>query len=73
MRYVDYRDAIRNELGRNIGGLTWSQLQERLGLPYDRPCPTWTSHLEADIGLVRAKGTGRELVWRLQSRNGKGT
>jgi hypothetical protein len=73
MRYVDYRDAIRNELGRNIGGLTWSQLQERLGLPYDRPCPTWTSHLESDIGLVRAKGTGRELVWRLQSRNGKGT
>jgi hypothetical protein len=29
--------------------------------------------LESDIGLVRAKGTGRELVWRLQSRNGKGT
>jgi hypothetical protein len=70
MRYTDYRDAIRKELRRNAAGLTWSQLQARLGLPYDRPCPIWTRQLEADIGLDRAKGTNRALVWRLRRRNG---
>ena len=70
MRYADYRDAIREELHRNAAGLTWSQLQGRLRLPYDRPCPAWTRQLEADIGLVRAKGTSRALVWRLGRRDG---
>jgi hypothetical protein len=68
MRYVEYRDSIRNELRRNGAGLTWAELQGRLGLPYDRPCPTWTKQLEADIGLVRAKGSGRALVWKLGRR-----
>jgi hypothetical protein len=70
MRYADYRDAIRNALRSNAAGLTWSQLQERLRLPYDRPCPAWTRQLEDEIGLVRTKGTSRALVWRLGRRNG---
>jgi hypothetical protein len=40
-------------------------------LPYHRPCPAWTARLESDIGLVRGKGTGRALVWKLR-RTGRG-
>jgi hypothetical protein len=65
MRYAQYRDAIRKVLARNAAGLTWSQLQSRLLLPYDRPCPTWTKQLEQEIGLLRVKGKGRSLVWRI--------
>jgi hypothetical protein len=65
MRYADYRDAIHAELRRHAAGLTWTQLQSRLGLPYNRPCPTWTRQLESEIGLRRRKGDGRSLVWHL--------
>ena len=30
MRYVDFRDVIRNELRQNPAGLTWAELNERL-------------------------------------------
>ena len=65
MRYLDYRDAIRQELQRNAAGLTWSELQMRLDLPYDRPCPSWTKQLEREIGLIRTKGPCRALIWKL--------
>jgi hypothetical protein len=65
MRYVDYKDAIQTELQRNAAGLTWVELQSRLGLPYNRPCPSWTQRLEKDIGLRRGKGGGRSLVWKV--------
>ena len=68
MRYVDYRDAIQAELRRNPAGLTWMQLQSRLGLPYDRPCPAWTRQLESDIGLRRTKGAGRSLIWHVSKK-----
>jgi hypothetical protein len=68
MRYVEYRDAIKAELRRNSAGLTWAELQSRLGLPYDRPCPTWTRQLESEIGLQRKKGVGRSLVWHIGKR-----
>ena len=70
MKYVDYRDSIRGELRRNAAGLTWAELQQRLGLPYERPCPAWTKQLEADIGLTRSKGAGRALVWKVGRRRG---
>jgi hypothetical protein len=41
MQCVDFRDPIRDELRGNSAGLTWAQLQERLRLPYDRPCPAF--------------------------------
>ena len=67
MRYAEFRDAIRAELARHTDGMTWTQLQERLRLPYERPCPTWTKQLEREIGLRREKGSGRILVWRLEA------
>ena len=73
MQYVAFRDCIDQELRRTTGGLTWAQLQERLGLPYERPCPAWTKQLERDIGLTRTKGDGRALVWKVgrTSRSGR--
>jgi hypothetical protein len=67
MRYAEFRDAIRAALRRNRTGLTWPQLRDRLGLPYDRPCPEWTKRLEREIGLRRVKGPDRALCWRVNA------
>ena len=65
MRYIDYRDSIQKALKRTAAGMTWAELKSNLALPYDRPCPEWTKQLEQEIGLVRVKGNGRALVWKL--------
>lgn len=69
MRYVDFRDVIRDELRRNPTGLTWAELKHRLDLPYERPCPTWVRRMEQEVGLSRAKGSGRAHVWKVGSAN----
>jgi hypothetical protein len=50
MRYVDFRDVIREELRQNPAGLTWAELKERLDLPYDphvRPgLSAWSGKLD---------------------------
>lgn len=65
MKYVDFKNAIRDELLRNPDGLTWQELKKRLELPYDRSCPSWVRLLEEEICLVRVKGQGRALVRRI--------
>ena len=65
MRYIDFREAIQRELSREPNGLTWSDLRDRLDLPYDRACPARTKLLDREIGLSRVKGSGRSLVWIL--------
>lgn len=67
MRYDEFKGAIEQHLKRNRQGATWVELRDMLELPYERPCPDWTRRLEEEIGLVRRKGTGRSLVWELQS------
>lgn len=69
MQYVNFRDVIRNELRKNPLGLTWTQLKERLDLPYERPCQTWINRMEKEIGLTRARGNGRAFVWKLRRNN----
>jgi|HubBroStandDraft_4_1064222.scaffolds.fasta_scaffold789750_2 hypothetical protein len=68
MRYVEFRDSIRGELARHPAGLTWAELQSRLDLPYDRPCPNWTKCLEREIGLKRLKGEERALIWKVPAK-----
>jgi len=68
MRYTDFRDVIQRELICNPEGRTWTELRDHLGLPYERPCPSWTNCLKTDIGLVREKGGGRALVWKINAR-----
>lgn len=65
MTFPEFREAIQSELRRTRAGLTWVELRERLGLPYDRPCPEWTRRLEEEIGLSRLKEGGRSLVWKV--------
>ena len=60
-----YRDSIEAELRRNPRGLTWKELQDSLGLPYTRPCPTWVARLEKEISLSREGKKGRALLWKL--------
>lgn len=71
MRYVEFRDAIRNELTRTPEGRTWVELRDHLDLPYERNCPEWTRILEEEIGLIRVKGETRALVWKLKKRGKK--
>lgn len=66
MRYVEYRQRIADHLAKHTEGATWRELREALDLPYERPCPEWTRRLESEIGLVRRKGEGRALIWRLE-------
>jgi len=69
MKYTEFRDAIMNELAKNPSGLTWTELRDRLSLPYSRPCPTWVSRLEIEIGLNRKEDPslkGRPKRWSLK-------
>jgi hypothetical protein len=69
MRYVDFRDSICRELRRNRKGLTWPELRDRLGLPYQSPCSEWVGRMEKEDGLTRTPGSGRAYVWRLKPRS----
>jgi hypothetical protein len=64
MRYVEFRDAIQSGLRQNPEGLTWVELKDLLDLPYRQPCPEWVQWLERDIGLTRARGSGRAYLWK---------
>lgn len=65
MTYVQFKDAIAGELRKNPSGFTWNELKVRLKLPYDHPCPTWVARMEAEIVLIRAKGSSRAYVWTI--------
>ena len=70
MRYAEFEDVIREELVRHPEGLTWAELRARLDLPYDRPCPTWVRRMEQEVGLSRARGSGRAYVWEIRAESG---
>ena len=70
MRFVDFREGIFRELRLTPAGLTWREIQARLRLPYETPCPTWVSRLEA-AGMTRTRGSGRALVWRIPRRRAR--
>jgi hypothetical protein len=72
MFYEQFRDLIQAKLLKRRRGMTWRELRDDLGLPYDRPCPEWTRRLESDIGLIRRKGTGKALVWLCASQKNDG-
>jgi hypothetical protein len=68
MRYTDFKEGIRVELGRHPEGLTWMELKLRLALPYARPCPTWVRQMEEEIGLVRTRNPGRPAIWTIPAK-----
>lgn len=68
MRYIEFKELIRDALTRQPAGLTWAALKNSLDLPYERPCPTWVRRLEEEIGLTRTRRKGqRAYVWTLRS------
>jgi hypothetical protein len=66
MKYIDFRDAIHQELIDNPAGLTWTQLRGRLSLPYERPCQIWIAQLEKEIGLKRESRVHSEIIWQVK-------
>src|SRR5256885_17181793 len=66
MRYEQFRDVICRALRRSPGGLTWTQLRERLKLPYERPCPSWVGRIEREEGLTRRVEGTRAKTWSLK-------
>jgi hypothetical protein len=65
MRYIEFKHLIEDELGKHPEGFTWGELKARLDLPYTRPCQTWITRLEQEIGLKRSREDQRAYTWRL--------
>jgi hypothetical protein len=65
MKYETFKSLIESELQKNPEGMIWSELREKLSLPYKTPCPTWVRQLEEDTELIRTKGKGRALIWKI--------
>ncbi len=65
MRYSEFVQSIMQELQYHPSGLTWDELKSRLHLPYSVPCQTWVYKMEQENGLIRVKGSGRALVWKI--------
>ena len=68
MRYVDLRGSIKDDLLQCPPGFTWEELRERLQLPHDRPCGSWVRRMQREMGLTRARGSGRAYIWTLLPR-----
>jgi hypothetical protein len=68
MRYVEFRDAIWEELRRVPDGLSWAELKTRLKLPYTIPCPEWVKQMEREVGLLRTRGSGRAYTWTVSAK-----
>ncbi|MGA1821720.1 MAG: hypothetical protein ACMUIG_04265 [Thermoplasmatota archaeon] len=68
MKYIDFRDRIIEKLRRSGEGMTWSELKDRLDLPYRTPCPEWVNRMERENDLVREKKIGRPLIWEIRKR-----
>ena len=56
--YEDFKESIKNILERHPGGLTWSQIRDKLNLPQKAPNNKWVRKLEEDINLRRIKLNG---------------
>ncbi len=65
MRYKTFKTLIQDELKMHPDGLTWTELKSNLTLPHNRPCQTWITQMEQEIGLTRSKGTQRAYIWRV--------
>jgi len=68
MTYLLFKNLVQTDLRKRSTGKTWKELKSDLALLSDRPCPEWTKRLEREIGLIRRKGTGRELVWSVKKK-----
>jgi len=65
MLYEEFKKPIKNLLGRYPGGLTWSQIRDKLNYTQKFPNNKWVRKLEKDIDLNRVQ-KGGETIWLLE-------
>jgi len=67
MSYEEFRDKISGILKTEPGGLSWTEIRDRLKLPQKVPNNLWVRKMEKDIGLVRMLDhKTAKTIWRLQ-------
>jgi len=68
MSYEEFREKISGILKTEPGGLSWTEIRDRLKLPQKVPNNLWVRMLEKDIGLVRVLDNKiAKTIWRLQA------
>ena len=71
MTYEEFKKIIKEELGKEPEGLTWTEIKQRRPELYQKvPNNLWVRTLEQEIGLVREKRTDGKTIWRLSKRKG---
>jgi antitoxin component of MazEF toxin-antitoxin module len=65
MTYEEFRDKIKEALQYNDKGLTWTQIRTQLKLNQVVPNNKWVRRMEKDMGLIRVKGKGGIVLWRI--------
>ena len=66
MTYEDFKTTVEHVLIEAGNPLTWSQIKQRAGLPQKVPNNKWVRQMETNIGLIRGKGKGGKMLWRLK-------
>ena len=66
MTYEDFKTTIECVLIGAGKPLTWSEIKQIAGLPQKAPNNKWVRQMETDIGLIREKGKGGKMLWRLE-------
>lgn len=69
MTYENFRDKIKAVLKSADGGLTWTDVRGKAGLPQLFPNNQWVRRLEKDISLSRERDAHGMIRWRI---GGKG-
>lgn len=65
MSYDDFKEKIRAVLTDADGGITWTDVRSRAGLPQAFPNNQWVRRLETDIGLSRSRDAHGIIHWQL--------
>ena len=63
--YEKFKIQIEAVLKAEPGGLTWTEIKQRLNLPQKVPNNRWVRQMEKDIGLTRERIKGK-IRWRLK-------
>jgi uncharacterized protein YeaO (DUF488 family) len=67
MTYETFKSKIIELLTKTQTGLTWTAIQEKLGLPQKVPNNRWVRQLENETGLSRRKDS-RDTFWFLPNK-----
>ena len=66
MTYEDFSKKIKQELLKEKGSLTWTEIRTRAQLPQKFPNNQWVHRMAKDIGLERKKDANGITKWLLR-------